>query len=393
MIGWYSDSGVDYLANFVGKTLAKINQQLDGESKDEEEIYQAWLDELKKQVQWDIPGANQAIPQQMLCFSRLTVAPQPDLVLKDNQVIKPAITVGNTGLEALSAHLAANISPENKLQAEEQLEVAFLSDRLSHIKLDFGAKLREARHERAFASRAGGWIWVIRAEAGSAVPDEQGASTVPDVTLPAHLARALNELNNLQEQYDQAYFKISSLREQLFADWTKYQVCLYAPPAAPDAYPDPDRVRHLIETHDLGPLDATLTAAGQLEIRFDAYGRILSAAGEDGSLAGRIAQAAGSIRSALDRHNRTKPSGQPWVFKRQPAARYWAPAEPVLMLTGEGIDPTPRHARHKGEHYLECHILPGETVEISGCGTVCQPVAVHRRIGWGQSGRGFPSMD
>ena len=91
----------------------------------------------------------------------------------------------------------------------------------------------------------------------------------------------------------------------------------------------------------------------------DPSGRILPAAGEDGSLAGRIAQAAGSIRSALDRHNRTKPSGQPWVLKRQPAARYWAPAKPVLMLTGEGIDPTPRHARHKGEHYLECHILPG----------------------------------
>ena len=363
IIGWYSDSGKDYLANFVEETQAKIKKQWNGGSANEEENYKFWLGELQKYAKWDITGSNQAIPQQMLCFSRLTVAQEPDLALEDVKVAKPAITIGNTGLEALAAHLAASIDPEHKLQAEEQLEVAFLSERLSHVKLDFGAKLREARHERAFASRAGGWTWAIRAEAGPAGPDEQGGTKATDVTLPDDLAHTVNDLNNLQEQYDQAYFKISSLREQLFADWTKYQVCLYAPPAAPDAYPDPDRVRHLIETHDLGPLDATLAAAGQLKFRFNASRRILDVDGERGSLAGRIAETAKSVISILDQHNQANPSGQPWVLKRQPASRYWAPAEPVLMLSGDGIHPSPRHAKHKDGHYLECQVLPDVSVE------------------------------
>ena len=141
--------------------------------------------------------------------------------------------MGDSPAEALSAYLA-NSYP-NKDQAiddsdntigqtvEEQLEALQILERLESQKLDIDAKFEEGRHEVGFGTEKNGYLWSImpqvsKNEAGTN-ESETTQQTQNELTLPDDLAQALNEVNIIQEQYNQAYLDIESLERRLYSQW------------------------------------------------------------------------------------------------------------------------------------------------------------------------------
>jgi hypothetical protein len=251
-------------------------------------------------------GAGVEFPSQVLCYASLTFdttgggvsnpsASDPDT----------AVAVGNTGTEALSAFLAQSIDSYHKSVIEDQLEALLLSSRLEHRQLDIGFKFQEARHEKGFTAVSGGSLWTVTQETpgGPAPASAADAEPLQQVTLPAQVAGQLNDLNALQQRYDQSQQEIQALRRQLFSDWYKYMLCAYPPEDAKDDYPDADEVKNYIETKGVAPLQGAVAAEGELLLRGDESGAITDASTSDpagGSLASDLAAAVKDLLRSLD---------------------------------------------------------------------------------------------
>lgn len=152
-----------------------------------------------------------------------------------------------------------------RLKIEEQLEALFLTDQLDHRQLDVGAKFKEARHENGFKALDTGRLWAVRAisdngqDAQSLTEAEANARPLPDT-----LGDQLKRVNGLQQIYDQAQFRMSSRKQQLFTDWYKYILSTYPPEDTRVDFPDIDELRYFITEKDLKPLRQNLLNTGQL---------------------------------------------------------------------------------------------------------------------------------
>lgn len=193
----------------------------------------------------------------------------------DHNFTPPSITLGDTGLEALSSYLANVISddPEDRKKIEDQLESLHLSERLDSLTIDLGPRFREARHESGFNSVGGGWLWTIALQSpdGREADAKDTEENIP-VELPENIALLLNNLNQEQQRYDSSLFDIASMRTQLFADWFKYMLTVYPPANALDDYPDADEVKYVIEQRFFGDEIVQVTP----EILPELDGRILA---------------------------------------------------------------------------------------------------------------------
>ncbi|NEP73847.1 MAG: hypothetical protein F6K25_17510 [Okeania sp. SIO2G4] len=419
VIGWYSNAEQDYYNQFIKKTQQPTNYQLLKEIQ--EEFKWAILVEIKKQVfldnldkfnndesVWNELIAkdilreidettavilridfskeelsknfqdqkkqidellNTAIseaqfPKQMLCYARLTFAPQNNVSDKQASV---EVTVGNTGTEALSAYLGQKIGSNYKSIIEDQLEALHLSSSLEHRKLDMTPKFKEARHEKGFNAIAAGTMWTIRLESvGSKTAKAEDAHNQAQITLPDDLAHLLNKLNLFQQEYDRAWHEIESMRRQLFADWYKYMLSSYPPEGSRDQYPDIDEVKHYIEVTGITPLKEKLTATGNLMLSGDDSGKITAASAGESSSTSIASQLAVTINqllekiTALNNQETVKNTQATYTLKQISSPRYWQPKEPVLLMTGEAVKPTNRHGqdgRLRDDGLLGCEIL------------------------------------
>lgn len=341
IIGWYSDVSQDYLNTF-------IKQQSKGVTKED------LLATLKQEFQWITSDSNQAIPEQMLCYARLTFKPNSESTknpaLSDPNTI---ISIGNTGTEALSAYLATQINSTNKSTIENQLEAIQLSAQLEHRQLDIGSKFKEARHTKGFSAISGGILWNIRASSSS-------TDTV-QATLPDSIADLLNTLNLKQQAYEQANQELESLRKQLFSDWYKYMICAYPSfGERADNYLDIDKVKYYIEQQDIASLQKKIAEVGELVWQKDASGNLIGASispkSSHKSLAAQLVVIINSVSTAIKNHNQSAIENQ-IKYALQPTAsmRYWQPNDPVVLLTGEAVKPTSRHGQ---DGLLECQICP-----------------------------------
>lgn len=280
-------------------------------------------------------SSDKPYPLQIACYARLTVSGQ-----SSDQVKKvTSIAVGNTGLEALSAYLAATIDNDHKSIIEDQLEALHLSSRLEHQQLDIGYKFQEARHERSFVGTSGGSMWTIRqkgqddqsADKADKSANARDAAARAQITLPVELADRLNELNRLQQESNRAIAELESLRRLLFGDWYKYMLCAYPPEDSRDDYPDIDEVKNFLDTQDIPAIKAQV-------------------------------QLCTTNKNALDSKVAEIKVGLPnsYILMETTAPPYWRPREPVVLITGDLAQPTNRHGqdgRLRDDGLLECHLM------------------------------------
>ena len=219
------------------------------------------------------------------------------------------IAVGHSGTEALSAYIGS-LSGRGKRVVEDQLEALHLAPKLDKLTIDIGPKFREARHEKEFSPVEGGVHWILVFADDARHP------------LPPRLAADIEALNVAQAEHDRLADEIADLRRQVYADWCKYMMCAYPALATEGDYPDMDVVRRFIEEVSLPALDRRLAAGAA------AQGRV--AAAREAVLAGIAAM---TPRPEL---------------KPRPAPRYWAPNEPVVLIAGESVTPSPRHGEDAG---------------------------------------------
>ncbi|GAA4727158.1 hypothetical protein [Phytohabitans rumicis] len=265
------------------------------------------------------------------------------------------VTVGNTATEAVSVAVAQALDPARRFEIEHELEAVLLEPRLTGALLDVEARIATARHERGFVPRRGERQWTVGpAAAGAPAPaDAVRGQATSEVPLPARLAGLLDELNTAQREYDAVAAECDAAREQLFADWYKYQICSY--PLDPAAYPPIDEVRTFLETKSLGLVDDLAAALGP---------------GSD-TLASRLRDALLAVETALADLNATDAlvaSGTRYALTPLEGPRFWQPTEPVVHVMGEDVRATERHGRDgrlSADGTLLCQAVVAEKVDAA----------------------------
>ncbi|MEN8129261.1 MAG: hypothetical protein ABFS45_03510 [Pseudomonadota bacterium] len=283
-----------------------------------------WWTELKD----DVP-----FPERTVCYARITLdssqTSRSSLRGRERQKVRCA--VGNTGTEALSAHLADGLEGD-KVKIEDQLEALHLAGHFKGRHLDIGATFYRARHTKQYTAVNAGIIWSVT-PAGAASGDSETPTTTPN--LEPEIADLLNRLNLMQAEFDECGRGITSRRQQLFADWYKYMICAYPPEDQIGDYPDMDEVKFFIETNGLQPLGAQVAHRRTLRRQRD---QLLD------ELSQRLAEITANPSTA----------GPSYILKPIPSPRYWRPNDPVILI--EGVEPTPRHGE---DGALKCRLKKG----------------------------------
>ncbi|TQS39949.1 hypothetical protein [Cryptosporangium phraense] len=282
-------------------------------------------------------------PEKMMCFGRLRFAPQP--AADDTRL---TLAVGNTGLEAVAGYLAAEIAPDRAPEVERLLGAVLELTGAGTPSPDVNAQLAEARHERTFRPVDGGTRWTISSQQkpGTA-PDAEASDDLPD--LPPDVSAALGELNRVQQAGERTRQQLAAARRELFADWYRYLLCAYPPYDELRDYPDVDTVKAFVE-RGLTPVNEAVVAAGRLDERRNA-------------LAARI--------------ERGLPDGGAYSLREVGAPRYYEPTEPVVLLVGDLVRPSPRYGQDhtfRPDAVLDTRIIDVDLSDPVAMWTAAEPV-------------------
>lgn len=254
------------------------------------------------------------------------------------------VAVGNTTPEALSALLKAElknvVDDPDLLHNYEYLLDALQLGLLHDLERPGNTliTLREELHTRAFARQSGGHLWFVRQE--RAAPG--GPPTAADGDLPPAAAELLDSLNLAQKAYDQARAAVDVQRKQLFMDWLRY-VKAYAG-GDPLPFVSTDKLGNLLSTSGGGELEAVVAAgnaAGILLYQQDpGTGEVVGlqqpAAGP--SLACQVWAQYQAVSAALE-------AFPGWQLATAPAAPFWLPTDPVLLMQGDRLEPVRRNGK------------------------------------------------
>lgn len=364
--GWYNTSANDHLGTV-------INPIRNSEATDQD-----LLATLQEHFKWTIElTAEQDFPKQMMCYAQLTF--NADTKVENSAKNTPVtLAVGNTSTEALTAYLAQEIDDSSKNIIEDQLQTIQLIGRLQQQQLDIASKLKESRHESSFVALSAGLLWTIKSETPVDVPaNANDAQTQQQITLPENMAQQLNDLNLLQRTYDQALQEIESMRRRLFSDWYKYMICAYPPEDSQDEFPDIDKVKHYIEMKGVLSLQEKQTATGTLMFKANQLGHLESAKAQVGDptncLAAQMAVKINKLTAAIVVFNaklaasasqEMGPVETRFFLKQISGSRYWQPAELVVTMVGQAVQPTDRYGqdgRLRADDLLECQLLEIDT--------------------------------
>jgi hypothetical protein len=234
------------------------------------------------------------------------------------------VSFGNTSAEALSALLRDKLSADKDV--EDVLE-AFQYGVLGDYEGPDGAlALDHALHEREFGSTQGGSTWDVRRKAGLP-PGTDVAAQLPDP-----VAAALATLNGTQVQVDAAQRALESARRKLYSIWFR-KAELDISPLGPQ--PPFDQLPDWIQ-ENLWPLvDDRQKALASLETQLSTDRAAVQAL-----LVGPLAD---------------------YELALLAAPRFWQPNNPVVLLSGDGVERTFRHGADDHFGDLLCRV-PGQAV-------------------------------
>ncbi len=222
------------------------------------------------------------------------------------------IAIGNTPGQALSALIAntSGLPADQAAEVEEildALQAGILDQVTDESMLADWEALKASLHATSFGSTLGGFLWEVKKAQFSADDNTEA-------TLPATLAKDLNDLNIKQQQYNDAEAQITSMRSQIFADWYKFMFALYPGHDNPMSGIEPSDLASYIQ---LGIIDGLLSP---LVTQTDSLGTEISGLVND-------------LRIEL---------GDTYFLSKISAPRYWQPSDPALLFEGNGIEPSDR---------------------------------------------------
>lgn len=346
LIGWYDDLQDDLVQSFF---------------RDRDENEEDWLKALQGAFGWTTTPATEA-PDCMICYARISFDPSDTASSSVPNPDQPTcVAVGNTGTEALSAHLAFQLTPSHKMLVEDQLESLLLLPQLEHLKLDIGPKFLEARHQKGFTAHPAGIRWIVRQQSDeSGIADAEKTTRNEQITLPHEIAQQLNALNLLQKEYDKASLDMESMRRQIFSDWYKYMLSCYPPDGDLEKYPDINDSQQFIFQKGIEPLRGKIEYTGELRLQMGNNKEVTAAASKENdppeSLASRLAEQINTLIKGLQNLD-NQPGGKPYLLKQVEGTRYWEPNDPVVLLSGPKAKATNRHSsdgRLNPDGWLDC---------------------------------------
>jgi len=284
ILGWFSEGIVEPLGNMVSAlrndplralslvttAALKASQSTPGSSHppalpdpDPSKLIDAQLNQalglaMGERFGWQQMSlqAGQPFPTNIVCCggTRITAG-------TDTSDVQPTMAselgIGSSPAEAVAALMLGKnlLSPED----ENRLVQVLAATDLGNHPLDLGLKLGEARHTEQFRAYPGHMLWMIRpADQHAAVAEDD-----PGVSLPDELAHELAALNALQEEYDLKHDAMDGMRQELFADWSRYMIAAYPERDSGSAPADVDRVRGLAWKTRLEPLNTLRWSTGQ----------------------------------------------------------------------------------------------------------------------------------
>ncbi|MCP1463004.1 hypothetical protein [Pseudomonas sp. S3E17] len=316
-------------------------------------------------VPWNTTGQNPVFPNAKPGFPKCYLVPVTD---RDESVRAAMGSSSSSALAALIKEQWRNRKPQDPKgqldgagqEIEDNLE--FLLDALQMGLLErLGSsltlvQLEQEVHQNGFGALQAGRIWMIRQkQTGSG-----SQYAAPQVVLPEdhnQLGDKLNALNLYQQRLDALLNIIVSCRQQIFMDWYKYITGLYD-----DTGSVPFDVTQLNtylaeQILDLwakfeaafGKAAAASPATQNIPVFYCGPQDFLSQAADGSyvskasaqSLVGQLVTQANTLVSLL------ASSYSQFELQTTNAARFWQPNEPVLVVTGDTLQPARRNGNVK----------------------------------------------
>ncbi|MDX3451884.1 hypothetical protein PV396_07985 [Streptomyces sp. ME02-8801-2C] len=338
VLGWFDDHGQDPAAALSDGSAAPGGQ--------------SWQEAARLRFGWTAStvGPEAPPPGRVVCYAQLTFAatgiePSPLLSDPDDET---GVCVGNTATEALAAHLGSVLPAVPADQVEELLEALAFADELESKPLDLGFGLSEARHSATFHDVPSGILWTLRRQDDTDKISAEDKQARERLTVPHVLGDRLNLLNVAQADVDRARHQLTSAREQLFADWYKYQLCAYPYDALRDSYPDQDETQFFIRRS----MRLLAEDSGRVEL-----------------LAQRLRDARAAVEDSLKEFNaEARLARSTFVLHEIPAPAYRLPNDPVVLMTGKAATPGDRHGQDGALHpqgLLDCAPVAGDHMDLS----------------------------
>jgi cell fate (sporulation/competence/biofilm development) regulator YlbF (YheA/YmcA/DUF963 family) len=395
VIGWYSDSDNDYVKKYLqtelnnrieasGEAQNALNQAQDSfnqaqqtgvtpealadaqeavqmaETVKQEKDSEATLQRVMTDIaDWQLDNVSDDTDV-MLCFGRIQFS--EDALSDDGiDVTESEMALAPSGSEAVATYLSAKLAnidttgmtdgersaaeqqrDEEQERIENQLVALSLSDTVRGKNVDFINRLKTARHKQGFSQVSGGSLWAfigiqdIQLGENAQLSDQnrQEAETDLKDTLEGFKqdwSDDLQELNEWQEQTNQLGAAIEGQRKLLYADWTKYMLCLYPTDRLNDqAYPDSNRVKHFIQSKTMPMLDSMELNQRQLQEWVDARRIRINDAFYD-QLSPLLSERSISLTQPLENIN---------AIREIPGPRYWQASEPTVLISGSVATPS-----------------------------------------------------
>lgn len=284
VVGWFHYDAEDVKTDIITPILSSIytlisDVENDGTLLNSEDQVNAFFDRASD-YGWNFTSENLGNPTSMgeikdnfdnvdeIVLYGNTIENQQDA--DDNPTVKLAI--GNTGVEALSAYLAAETYSDDtsRIQLENKLE-AIQYDYLKGLTVDLGAKFQEARHDKGFKANSGSILWdySFYNQTGKNSLSQDQTDTINTFIAEGNLDQLmnlLNVLNAVQAEYETATDAINSKQQQLFAYWYKYMMAAHPPVGQQDKYPNSDKILQFIRDYVISELDGLMEKTGVLTI-------------------------------------------------------------------------------------------------------------------------------
>ena len=369
VIGWLPEEG-DPLGGLGGRVKSQYDDYVDHCKQQQVDVVttptQVFQRIAEEQFGWKFSGnaitytlgpdkkiATVDVPDTTLCAGSIQDIVWNRLQNKDAPFLAPSdgkdswsdtidAAVGNTTVEAVSALVRSQLPPPKKepplLADYEVLLDALQFGLLRDLEPQGNAlvTLERVRHSRAFSKFDGGHVWTIETKAAP------GTAGWAELTLPVELAERLSVLNAAQQAYDQGREGLVVMRQQLFMDWFIYVKQLCNSQIPPPKYPvSTNALGAFVVSGSTGAERGAVIAEGNrvgllhYVTRDDRIVGVTTTNGPN-TLAGQVVAAFNLVVGLSDLvHD--------WELVAGPAAPFWMPTDPVLVMEGKRLEPVRRN--------------------------------------------------
>jgi len=225
--GWYSSVNDDPWNNLISSSAGKNWTQLSDEEKTEIEN---WLDERSCRIALK----DKTLPSGILCHGSIqdvspsgissTAGPFEDL---DQSKDDHWVDIGNTSAEALAARVAKLRTLHTNSQAAYKGDLNLLEDLVTALQSGLfsqgpsAADMDAELHRQGFASLAGGKVWDIQSTPVPSANTQQSPAPVSH-PLSADLQKQLDALNQLERECGRHERLLRDYRWELYALWHRW---------------------------------------------------------------------------------------------------------------------------------------------------------------------------